>query len=107
MWLGERIQERGVGNGTSLIITSGILSAAPTAFHYLHLLLDLPQKWCRAIAADRNRLRWCFFLISVILATTLISQGQRRIPVQYARRTTGTAVVGTYGRTGNIYSFEG
>ena len=39
MWLGERIQERGVGNGTSLIITAGILSRAPTAYHYLTLII--------------------------------------------------------------------
>ena len=37
MWLGERIQERGVGNGVSLIITAGIISSAPTALHYLNL----------------------------------------------------------------------
>ncbi len=92
MWLGERIQERGVGNGTSLIITSGIISRAPTAYHYLTLLLN-PQSGAGQLQPMAIVLM-VFFLIAVIISTTLISQGQRRIPVQYARRggTTSTAV---------------
>jgi len=92
MWLGERIQERGVGNGVSLIITAGILSSAPTAFHYLKLLLS-PQSGASQLQPIALVLM-VFFLISVILSTTLISQGQRRIPVQYARRVTGTQAAG-------------
>ena len=92
MWLGERIQERGVGNGTSLIITAGILSRAPTAYHYLMLLLD-PKSGAGQLQPIAIVLM-VFFLIVVIIGVTLISQGQRRIPVQYARRggTTSTAV---------------
>ena len=91
MWLGERIQERGVGNGTSLIITAGILSRAPTAYHYLMLLLD-PKSGAGQLQPIAIVLM-VFFLIVVIIGVTLISQGQRRIPVQYARRggTTSTA----------------
>ncbi len=92
MWLGERIQERGIGNGVSLIITAGILSSAPTAFHYLQLLLN-PQSGAGQLQPIALVLM-TFFLISVILGTTLISQGQRRIPVQYARRVTGNPVGG-------------
>ncbi len=87
MWLGERIQERGVGNGTSLIITAGILSSAPTAFHYLKLLLN-PESGAAQLQPIALVLM-VFFLISVIISTTLISQAQRRIPVQYARRVVG------------------
>jgi preprotein translocase subunit SecY len=92
MWLGERIQERGVGNGTSLIITAGILSRAPTAYHYLTLLLN-PQSGAGQLQPIAIVLM-VFFLIAVIIGVTLISQGQRRIPVQYARRagSTSTAV---------------
>jgi len=92
MWLGERIQERGVGNGTSLIITAGILSRAPTAYHYLGLLLD-PKSGAGQLQPIAIVLM-VFFLIVVIIGVTLISQGQRRIPVQYARRggATSTAV---------------
>ncbi len=95
MWLGERIQERGVGNGTSLIITSGILASAPIAFHYLKLLLS-PETGGGQLQPMAIVLMG-FFLISVILGTTLISQGQRRIPVQYARRTVGTQTYGGQG----------
>ncbi len=84
MWLGERIQERGVGNGVSLIITAGILSRAPTAYHYLTLLLD-PKSGAGQLQPIAIVLM-VFFLITVIIGVTLISQGQRRIPVQYARR---------------------
>jgi len=92
MWLGERIQERGVGNGTSLVITAGILSRAPTAYHYLTLLLD-PKSGAGQLQPIAIVLM-VFFLIAVIIGVTLISQGQRRIPVQYARRagTASTAV---------------
>ena len=96
MWLGERIQERGVGNGTSLIITAGILSRAPTAYHYLMLLLD-PKSGAGQLQPIAIVLM-VFFLIVVIIGVTLISQGQRRIPVQYARRggttTTASTAVG-------------
>ncbi len=92
MWLGERIQEKGVGNGTSLIITAGIISAFPTALHYLRLLLS-PKSGASQLQPIALVLM-VFFLVSVILATTLVSQGQRRIPVQYARRMTGTQTAG-------------
>ncbi len=95
MWLGERIQERGVGNGTSLIITAGILSSAPTAFHYLKLLLSPSSGGAQL--QPMALVLMIFFLITVILGVTLISQGQRRIPVQYARRTGGTQVPGAQG----------
>jgi len=88
MWLGERIQEGGVGNGMSLIITAGILSRAPTAYHYLVLLLD-PSSGAGQLQPIAVVLM-VVFLIGVIIAVTWISQGQRRIPVQYARRAAGT-----------------
>jgi len=91
MWLGERIQEKGVGNGTSLIITVGILSRAPSAYHQMMLLLD-PKSGAGQLQPIAI-VFMVFFLITVIISVTLISQGQRRIPVQYARRagTTSTA----------------
>ncbi len=87
MWLGERIQERGVGNGTSLIITAGILSSAPAAYQQLAMLLN-PQSGSAQLQPIALVLM-VVFLIAVIVGTTLISQGQRRIPVQYARRVGG------------------
>jgi preprotein translocase subunit SecY len=85
MWLGERIQERGVGNGMSLIITAGILSAGPAAVEQTLILLN-PKTVGAAQLQPLTILIMLFFLISVILATTLITQAQRRVPVQYARR---------------------
>ncbi len=92
MWLGERIQERGVGNGVSLIITAGIISAAPTALHYLNLLLS-PKSGASQLQPIALVLM-VFFLVAVIISTTMVSQGQRRIPVQYARRMVGTQATG-------------
>lgn len=92
MWLGERIQERGIGNGVSLIITAGILSSAPTAFQYLQLLLN-PQSGAAQLQPIALVIM-IIFLIGVIVGVTLISQGQRRIPVQYARRVTAGQTVG-------------
>ena len=92
MWLGERIQERGVGNGVSLIITAGIISSAPTALHYLNLLLS-PKSGASQLQPIALVLM-VFFLVAVIISTTMVSQGQRRIPVQYARRMVGTQATG-------------
>ncbi len=93
MWLGEQIQAQGIGNGMSLIITSGILSAAPTAMGTLHMML-FPKTAGAATLQPLTLLMMIFFLITVILAITMITQGQRRIPVQYARRLTGQTYQG-------------
>jgi preprotein translocase subunit SecY len=88
MWLGEQIQAQGIGNGMSLIITAGILSRAPTALETLQLML-FPKTPGAGQLQPLTLLMMIFFLIAVILAITMITQGQRRIPVQYARRMTG------------------
>ncbi len=93
MWLGEQIQERGIGNGISLIITAGILSAAPSAIRTLAMLLH-PSTGGTAQLQPLTLIVMCTFLVSVIAAITLISQAQRRIPVQYARRIVGRKVYG-------------
>jgi preprotein translocase subunit SecY len=93
MWLGERIQEQGVGNGMSIMITAGILSSAPAAMEQLILLLS-PKNAGMAQIQPLTVLMMCFFLVFVIFATTLIIQAQRRIPVQYARRMVGGKTMG-------------
>lgn len=93
MWLGERVQEQGVGNGMSIIITAGILSAAPAAFEQTILLLS-PKTAGAAQIQPLTILLMTFFLIFVILSITLITQAQRRIPVQYARRMVGNKTYG-------------
>ena len=93
MWLGEQIQERGIGNGISLIITAGIISAGPAAMQNLILLLSPNTPSARQIQ-PLTLVMMCAFLVGVIFAVTLITQGQRRIPVQYARRIVGRKVYG-------------
>jgi preprotein translocase subunit SecY len=93
MWLGEQIQERGIGNGISLIITAGIIAAGPTAIRTLTMLMS-PQSGGAVQVQPLTLLIMIFFLVAVIVSITLITQGQRRIPVQYARRVVGRKVYG-------------
>ena len=93
MWLGEQIQEKGIGNGVSLIIASGILSSAPSAMSTLYLQLTHKAQGVAQIQ-PMTVLMMVFFLIAVVMAVTMISQAQRRVPVQYARRVVGTKTYG-------------
>jgi len=93
MWLGEQIQERGIGNGISLVITSGIISRGPTAARTLILLMS-PQGGGAVQVQPLTLLIMVMFLVIVIVSITLITQAQRRIPVQYARRIVGRKVYG-------------
>ena len=91
MWLGEQITERGVGNGVSLVIMVGILARLPVAMKGLWLLF-FPGE------ADVHRSNWMYaiflllLLVVVVGAVVLITQGQRKIPVQYAQRAVGRKV---------------
>jgi preprotein translocase subunit SecY len=82
MWLGERITDKGIGNGTSLIIQAGIIARLPQAFvfEFQKLLGDnKPLIFFVELAF--------FFLIT--LATILVIQGVRKIPIQFAKRMVG------------------
>ena len=82
IWLGELIDEQGIGNGISLIIFSGIVSEVPARVGEL-LLSNVPG---------------LFFFLAVTIVTIIviifIQEGQRRIPVQYAKRVRGTKIYG-------------
>lgn len=93
MWLGEQIQEKGIGNGISLIITAGIISAAPSAIQMLVKLMS-PTTGGAQQLQPLTLLLMIAFLIGVIISITLITQAQRKIPVQYARRIVGRKVYG-------------
>jgi len=93
MWLGEQIQEHGIGNGISLIITAGIISAAPTAMRHLVLLLS-PKAAGVSQLQPLTLLMMIGFLIGVVVSITWITQAIRKIPVQYARRIVGRKVYG-------------
>src|SRR5580698_2714689 len=91
MWLGEQISDRGIGNGMSLIIFAGIVDGLPRG------VMDLVDK-------TRNG-QWGAYtpiviiglvvmMVAVVGFIVLVEQGQRRIPVQYAKRVMGRKVMG-------------
>jgi len=88
MWLGEQITERGIGNGISLIIFIGIIATFPTA------MLDEYQQ---LINGNRPIIIEGFLLVFMVLTiagVVALTQGTRKIPVQYAKRVVGRKVYG-------------
>ncbi|MEW6107975.1 MAG: preprotein translocase subunit SecY [Nitrospirota bacterium] len=88
MWLGEQITERGIGNGISLIIFASIVARFPSAV----------ISTIRLVQAGELSLFFVIFLvvmmIAVVAAIIFIERGQRKIPVQYAKRVVGRKVYG-------------
>jgi len=94
MWLGDQITERGIGNGISLIITVGIVARLPAA---------LAQAWKTFVPSAQTGssqvnpmvlVLLVLFLIIVIAAVITITQGVRKITVQYAKRVVGRKMYG-------------
>jgi preprotein translocase subunit SecY len=92
MWLGEQITQRGIGNGVSLLITVGILADIPGAASATKNL------FFGAIGVSKLGLHHAIVMgllfVAVIVFIILIVQGQRKIPVQYAKRVVGNKVMG-------------
>jgi preprotein translocase subunit SecY len=93
MWLGEQITQRGIGNGVSLLITVGILADIPGAAAATY------QMFAKPIGTGPNLgVLQAIIMIALFLAVTmgiiLVVQGQRKIPVQYAKRVVGNKVMG-------------
>lgn len=89
MWLGEQITERGIGNGMSLIIFTGIVVGIPGAIGNLYNNVFVTHEW--------SALALAFILvlmIAVVAFIVLVETGERRIPVQYAKRVIGRRVMG-------------
>ena len=96
MWLGEQIQEKGIGNGMSLLITVGILSRVPTAMFQMIELMR-PGHATAAGVGQVDGIKIIFMLgimVAAIVAVVLLTQGERKIPVQYAKRVVGRKVFG-------------
>ncbi len=93
MWLGEQIQEKGVGNGISLIITAGIVSRLPSAVFQMVTLLT-PGTQGEAQIDPFKLVFLLFMFVAVVVSVVLITQGQRKIPVQYAKRVVGRKIYG-------------
>jgi preprotein translocase subunit SecY len=88
MWVGEQITEHGIGNGMSLIITIGILSSFPSTIGNVISQLNLTSQESGQITLSSLVILFAIFVL-VIVATILIIQGVRKIPVQHARRVVG------------------
>jgi preprotein translocase subunit SecY len=88
MWVGEQITERGIGNGMSLIITIGILSQIPTAMGLIFQGLNLDSQEPGQMSFASILVLAAVFVM-VTIATILVIQGHRRIPLQHARRVVG------------------
>jgi preprotein translocase subunit SecY len=88
MWLGEQVTEKGIGNGMSLIIATGILSQLPTTVGLIIQQLNLETPGPGQISLFTVLVLLALF-VTVTIATIYILQGQRRIPIQYARRMVG------------------
>ena len=88
MWLGEQITERGIGNGISLIIFIGIVARYPT---------DMLNTGQLLVSGDMHIIKAVFiglFMLGVVGGIIAITQGQRKIPVQYAKKIVGRRVFG-------------
>lgn len=88
MWIGELITERGIGNGISLIIFAGIVSRIPGGIAYL---VEYAQQ------GIMNIVYILLFLIVALIAIVcviIVNQGERRVPVQYAKRVVGRKMYG-------------
>lgn len=88
MWIGEQISERGIGNGISLIITIGILSSFPSTLGSIVRSLNLDSQESGQLTFVSLLVMLVLFVF-IIIGTILIIQGQRKIPLQYARRVVG------------------
>jgi len=88
MWLGERITERGIGNGISLVIMVGILARLPNV---VLSEITLVHEGVRGIFTEVVLL---VLMVVIVGFVVFLTQGQRKIPVQYAKRVVGRKVYG-------------
>ncbi|MFP4225723.1 MAG: preprotein translocase subunit SecY [Desulfobacterales bacterium] len=88
MWLGEQISERGIGNGISLIIFAGIVARMPQAMGNTFRMMSTGEMGVFAVAV------LILLMVGVIAFINFMEQGQRRIPVQYAKRVVGRRMYG-------------
>jgi len=89
MWLGEQITDRGIGNGMSLIIFVGIIVGLPNAIQSIYTNTFVTHQW--------NPIQMFVILVgmvAVVAFIVLVERGERRIPVQYAKRVVGRRMMG-------------
>jgi preprotein translocase subunit SecY len=88
MWLGEQITEKGIGNGISLIIFAGIVSRLPDGLYVIY------QYFKAGTVNIFNIVLFLIIAVAMIVFVIAIQQGQRKIPVQYAKRVVGRKMYG-------------
>jgi preprotein translocase subunit SecY len=88
MWLGEQVTERGIGNGISLIIFAGIVASLPEALYQTYAYYEASK------LDEFKLLLLILVMLAVIGVIIFFERGQRRIPVQYAKRVVGRKLYG-------------
>ena len=94
MWLGEQITQRGIGNGISILITVGILGQLPSAVFQVINMFSSPVGSEGPSLGLPQGLVMVILLLGVVGAMIAMTQAQRKIPVQYAKRVIGRKVYG-------------
>jgi preprotein translocase subunit SecY len=89
MWLGEQITDRGIGNGMSLIIFAGIVVGLPGAMGNIYTNVFKTREWSPLQLGVI-----LVMMVAVVAFIVLVERGERRIPVQYAKRVVGRRVMG-------------
>jgi preprotein translocase subunit SecY len=89
MWLGEQITERGIGNGMSLIIFAGIVAGLPSAIANIYTNTFVTNLW-----NPFQLIVIIAMMVCVVAFIVLVERGERRIPVQYAKRVVGRRMMG-------------
>ncbi|HOL72896.1 MAG TPA: preprotein translocase subunit SecY [Bryobacteraceae bacterium] len=89
MWLGEQISERGIGNGMSLIIFAGIVVGLPRAIEAIYTHVFVTRQWTAL-----HLIIILTVMLAVVAFIVLVERGERRIPVQYAKRVVGRRMMG-------------
>jgi preprotein translocase subunit SecY len=89
MWLGEQITDRGIGNGMSLIIFVGIIVGLPQAIQNIYQNTFVTHQW-----PVLQMVIILIVMVAVVAFIVLVERGERRIPVQYAKRVIGRRMMG-------------
>ena len=87
LWLGDQITQKGIGNGVSLMIMAGIIATLPTMFQTAFTSLVIPNDLTWGI------IKFAIFVILyfvIIIGVIYVQEAERRIPLQYANKTTGS-----------------
>ena len=94
MWLGEQITQRGIGNGVSLLITVGILARIPNALKETYDMFFNRYAGTEAAPGLPQAALLIVSFFVVTMGVIMVVQGQRKVPVQYAKRVVGNKVMG-------------